>query len=49
MYRVTVVSEGPTCEMLLCAEHVSESWNVGADVLRLHFPELNLSLGLGAP
>ena len=46
MYRVTVVSaEGPTCEMLLCAEHVSESRNVGADVARRHFSELNLSLG----
>jgi len=46
MYRVTLVSaEGPTCELLLCAEHVEKSWGIASEVLRRRFPRLNLTLG----
>ena len=45
VYRVTLVSvEGPTCEMLLCSEHVEESWALGNRVLRHRFPDLKLNL-----
>ena len=45
VYRVTLVSvEGPTCELLLCSEHVEESWTQGTHVLRHRFPELKLNL-----
>jgi hypothetical protein len=45
MYRVTVVSaEGPTGEMLLCAQHVEHSWNAGVQVLKERFPKLNLTM-----
>jgi len=45
VYRVTLVSvEGPTCEMLLCSEHVEESWALGDRVLRHRFPDLKLKL-----
>ena len=46
VYRITVVSaEGPTCEMLLCAEHVEQSWSLGPEALRKRFPDLNLNMG----
>lgn len=46
VYRVTLISvEGPTCEMLLCSEHVEQSWALGNQVLRLRFPNLKLTLG----
>ena len=45
VYRVTLVSvEGPTCEMLLCSEHVEESWALGNRMLRHRFPDLKLNL-----
>ena len=45
IYRVTLVSvEGPTFEMLLCAKHVEESWDIGSWLLRLRFPDLKLNL-----
>jgi len=46
VYRVTLISvKGPTCEMLLCSEHVEQSWALGNNVLRPRFPDLKLTLG----
>lgn len=46
VYRVTLISvEGPTCEMLLCSEHVEQSWTLGNHLLSLRFPDLKLTLG----
>ena len=45
VYRVILVSvEGPTCELLLCAEHIEQSWTLGNRVLRHRFPDLKLNL-----